>query len=90
VLAGSSKRTERGVNASEPTRESGAACTRPILGEPIYPVENAEELLWRIASFLDRQEMSYARRNLAARIRKALAGGDWREELTAEEVERYA
>ncbi len=70
-----------------------AAAIRPetptILGENVHMVSHPEELLWRIAAFLDRSETAYARRNLRARIRKALDGGDWREELTDEEVERY-
>lgn len=60
-----------------------------ILGEPVHTVEDAEELLWRVAAFLDRQETTHARQNLRARIRKALAGGDWREALTDGDVVRY-
>lgn len=63
---------------------------RMIYGRPVHRVEDVEELLWRVAQFLDRPETKYARDNFRARILKALDGGDWREELTDEDVERYA
>lgn len=64
------------------------ADVRRILGEPIAEVSDAEELLWRVAALLDGPVADAERRNLRIRIRKALAGGDWRDVLT-EEDDRY-
>ncbi len=82
-----------GEGEVEPVDTRAAAIRREsptIFGERVQVVPDAEELLWRVAAFLDRNETEFARRNLRTRIRKALDGGDWREPVTEQEVERYA
>lgn len=63
---------------------------RRILGRPVHRVEDAEELLWRVAQFLDSPSDPHERKNLRTRILKALDGGDWRASLTDDDDERYA